>query len=96
MQPDIIQWLLGTGGVGGGLLVLFLKGYLAAKPHLDALRAEITQWRKLYESERAAHDLTRKAHAEGARAELLAAAEGSRAALAMMEEIKARQSEAPR
>ncbi|MFI7691800.1 hypothetical protein ACIBQ6_22215 [Nonomuraea sp. NPDC049655] len=92
-DPNIIGVLL-QAGCAGVAFVLFLKGWIAPKPSVDRLAKEAEQWRKLYETERAAHDLTRKAHAEETRAELQAAAEGSRTAMALLEEIKQRQSEA--
>lgn len=41
-----------------------------------------------------AHDLTRKGHTEEGRAALQAAAEGGQAAMALLEEMRKRQSEA--
>lgn len=94
-DPNIIGVLL-NAGLAGLLLVLFVKGYVAAKPYVDRLAREAEQWRKLYESERASHELTRKGHAEETRAALSAAAEGSQTAMALLEEIRKRQSEAQR
>lgn len=95
MQPDVIGVLL-NAGLAGLVLLLFLKGLIVPKPTMDRAVKEAEQWRKLYESEKAAHDLTRKAYAEETKAELAAAAEGSRTAMALLEEIKQRQSGASR
>ncbi|GAA2860215.1 hypothetical protein [Nonomuraea rubra] len=94
-DPNIIGILL-NAGLAGLAFILFLKGWIAPKPTVDRLVKEIEQWRKLYDTERAAHDLTRKAHAEETRAALQAAAEGSQTAMALLEEIRKRQSEAQR
>lgn len=94
-DPNIIGILL-NAGLAGLAVALFLKGWVAPKPSVDRLTKEIEQWRKLYQTERAAHDLTRKAYAEETRAALQAAAEGSQTAMALLEEIRKRQNEASR
>ncbi|KAB8186850.1 hypothetical protein FH608_046005 [Nonomuraea phyllanthi] len=92
-DPNVIGLIL-NAGLAGITLFLFLKGWVVPKPSGDRLVRELEQWRKLYETERAAHDLTRKAHAEETRAALQAAAESSQTAMALLEEIRKRQSEA--
>ncbi len=94
-DPNVISYLL-NAGLGGLYLFLFLKGYLYGKPSMDKAGRDADQWRKLYESERTAHELTRKGHAEEIRATLHAATEGSQTAMALLEEIRKRQSEAQR
>lgn len=94
-DPNIIGALL-NAGLAGLAFVLFLKGWIAPKPSVDRLTREAEQWRKFYESEKAAHDLTRSAYAEETRAALHAAAEGSQTAMALLEEIKKRQNEGQR
>lgn len=94
-DPNIIGILL-NAGLAGLAFALFLGGWIAPKPTVDRLIKEVEQWRDLYDSERAAHDLTRKAHAEETKAALSAAAESSQTAMALLEEIKKRQSEATR
>lgn len=95
MQPDILGVLL-NAGLAGLVLVLFLKGWLYGKPSMDKAGKDADQWRKLYETERAAHELTRKGHTEETRAALTSAAEGSQTAAALLAEIKSRLSEGPR
>jgi hypothetical protein len=90
-DPNILSYLL-NAGLAGLVLVLFVKGFIVPKPSWDRMFKEMEQWRKLYESERAAHELTRKAHAEETRAALAAAAEGSQTATALLEEVRKRQS----
>jgi hypothetical protein len=91
-DPNIIGVLL-NAGLAGLLLVLFVKGWITPKPGSDRLVKEAEQWRKLYESERAAHELTRKAHIEESRAALQAASEGTQVAAVLLAEIKQRQIE---
>ena len=88
-DPQIIGFLL-NAGAAGVLLVLFLKGWIAPKPSTDRMARESERWRQLYEKERAAHETTRKAHAEEITAALHAAAEGSRIAAALLSELKGR------
>lgn len=92
-DPNVLSLLL-NAGLAGVIAFLFLKGWITPKPGTDRMAKEADQWKKFYESERAAHDLTRKGHAEETRAALQAAAEGSQTAMALLEEIKKRQSEA--
>ncbi|AQZ67645.1 unnamed protein product [[Actinomadura] parvosata subsp. kistnae] len=94
-DPNIISYLL-NAGFGGVILFLFLKGYVFGKPSMDKETRTADQWRKLYETERAAHELTRKGHAEETRAALQSAAEGSKTAAVLLAEIKSRLSEGPR
>lgn len=92
-DPNLISYLL-NAGLAGVLLVLFLKGWVTPKPGTDRMVKEAEQWRMLYETERQAHELTRKAHAEEMKSALQAAAEGTQTAAALLAQIKARQSEA--
>ncbi|MEV0586310.1 hypothetical protein [Nonomuraea sp. NPDC050310] len=94
-DPNIIGLLL-NAGLAGLILALFVKGWITAKPHIDRLAKESETWRKLYETERAAHDLTRQAHAEETKAALEAATEGTQVANVLLAEIRARQSEVQR
>lgn len=94
-DPNIISLLL-NAGLAGVIAFLFLKGWITPKPGTDRMVKEAEQWRKFYESEKTAHDLTRKAHAEETRAALHAASEGTQVASALLAEIKSRQSEARR
>jgi hypothetical protein len=94
-DPNFISYLL-NAGLAGLAFFLFLKGYIAPKPSVDRLTKEAELWRKLYDTERQAHDLTRKAHAEETKAALQAAVESSQTAAALLAEMKFRQSEAPR
>lgn len=96
MQDSNLIGVLLNAGLAGLVLLLFLRGWITPKPGSDQLTREAERWRKLYESERTAHDLTRKAHAEETRAALQAASEGTQVAAALLAEIKSRQSEAPR
>jgi hypothetical protein len=52
------------------------------------------QWRRFWEEEHRAHELTRRAHDEERRAELRAAAEGTQLAASLLQTIHARQIEA--
>ncbi|MGA4989855.1 hypothetical protein [Nonomuraea bangladeshensis] len=94
-DPNVISYLL-NAGMAGVLAFLVIRGLIYGKPSMDRVLKDGEQWRKLYEAERQAHELTRKAHAEEVRAALQAAAEGSQVAAALLVEIKSRQSEAPR
>ena len=94
-DPNVIGVLL-NAGLAGLLLFLFVKGWISSKPHVDRLAKEAEAWRKLYETERAAHDLTRQAHADETKAALQAATEGTQVANALLAEIKTRQSEVQR
>lgn len=96
MLPDgnLIGVLL-NAGLAGLVLLLFLRGWITPKPGVDQMAREADRWRKLYETERAAHNLTRKAYAEETRAALQAASEGTQVAAALLAEIK-RHSEATR
>lgn len=88
-SPDVIGLLL-NAGLAGIMLVLFLRGWIVPKPSADRLAKESDQWRKFYEQERAAHETTRRAHAEEIKAALQAAAEGSQIAAALLSELKGR------
>lgn len=92
-DPNIIGILL-NAGLAGVLTFLVIKGWLYGKPSMDKATKDGDQWRKLYESERSAHELTRQAHAEETKAALQAAVEGAQTAAALLEEIKKRQGEA--
>jgi hypothetical protein len=94
-DPNIIGALL-NAGVAGLLLFLFVKGWIVPKPTVDRMTRDMERWRKLYDTERAAHELTRKAHAEEVKATLQASVEGSQTTAALLSEMKTRQSEAPR
>ena len=63
-MPDgnLIGVLL-NAGLAGLVLLLFLRGWITPKPGVDQMAREADRWRKLYETERAAHNLTRKANA---------------------------------
>lgn len=91
-DPNILG-IIANAGLAGLLLLLFLRGWIAPKPTVDRMARDGDRWRRLYESERAAHDLTRKAHEEKTEAAALANAEGAQIAAALLTEIKARQIE---
>lgn len=102
-QIPIVQ--LGAVGVLLAVLWLVFTGRLVPRSTVDDVRADrdarlaeadgdAEQWRSLFEQERAAHEMTRQAHAEEIRAALLASTEGAQIAAALLTEIKARQIEA--
>lgn len=94
MQDPNVLGLLLNAGAAGVLLFLFLKGWIVPKPSADRQVKESERWRQLYLTERAAHETTRKAHAEETRAVLVAGAEGSQMAAALLSELKTRAIEA--
>lgn len=107
-QIPVVQ--LGALGVLLAVLWLVFRGHLVPatlvpRSTLDDVRADrdarvaeanndTAGWRQLYVSECAAHELTRKAHAEEIRAALLASTEGAQVAAALLAEIRSRQIEA--
>ncbi len=93
MQDPQILGLIFNAGMAGAVLFLFLKGWVYPKPGVDRLEREAERWRKLYEAEHAAHETTRRAHAEETRAALLAGAEAAQITAHLLTEIKSRQSE---
>jgi hypothetical protein len=91
-DPNLISYLL-NAGLAGVITFLVIKGWLYGKPSMDKAGKDADQWRKLYETERQAHELTRKGHAEETKAALQSAAEGSQTAATLLAEIKSRLSE---
>jgi hypothetical protein len=107
-QIPVVQ--LGAIGVLLAVLWLVFRGNLVPatlvpRSTLDDVRADrdarvaeanhdAAEWRELYVSECASHDLTRKAHAEEIRAALLASTEGAQVAAALLAEMRSRQIEA--
>lgn len=94
MQDPNILGLLANAGLAGLVLLLFLRGWIVAKPAVDRMTRDADRWRRLYETERTAHETTRKAHAEETRAYLVASAEGAQVAAAVLTAIKDLQGEA--
>lgn len=92
MQPDIIGWLL-QGGFAGGVLVLFLKGYLVAKPSMDRAEREIQRLIKALAAEQAAHETTRQARHLESTTSNAAALEAAKTTAHLLSDLKDRQAE---
>lgn len=108
---DFAQLPIVQGGAVAVLLAvvwLIYTGRLVPRSTLDDVRTDrdarvreanedADAWRRLWESEHEAHDLTRRAYAEEMRAVLLASTEGTQIGVTLLKEIKAAaaQSEAP-
>ena len=73
LADALLNW-----GPAGVVIVLFLLGYITPRPGTQRLEQEAEQWRQMYETERAAHETTRKAHAEEIKPILRASAEAAR------------------
>ena len=76
-------------GPAGLVVLLFVIGWIIPKPGAERLDQEVKRWRELYESERAAHAETRKAHAEEIRPMLRAAVEAARTTEHLLDGIDA-------
>jgi hypothetical protein len=74
---QMFSWLL-NAGLAGVVVVLFIRGWIVAKPGAERLEKEAERWRNLYKEEAAAHEATRRAHAEEIRPLLRAAVEAAR------------------
>lgn len=82
VAPDFVTPLL-QYGLPGVVVVLFLMGWLIPKGVHESVKAERDQWRKAWETEQAAHQLTRSALSEAnGRAE--AAVEAAKTAAATL------------
>lgn len=108
---DFAQLPIVQGGAVVVLLAvmwLIYTGRLVPRSTLDDVRtdrdarvaeanADAEEWRRLWQLEHEAHDLTRRAYAEEMRAVLVASTEGTQIGVTLLKEIKAAaaQSEAP-
>lgn len=63
ITPDVLTPLL-QYGLPGLIVLLFLLGWLIPRGVHESVKAERDQWRKAYETEQAAHQITRSALAE--------------------------------
>jgi len=100
---DFAQLPIVQGGAVVVLLAvvwLIYTGRLVPRSTLDDVRADrdarvkeanddAEAWRRLWESEHEAHDLTRRAYTEEMRAVLLASTEGTQIGVTLLKEIKA-------
>lgn len=78
VSPDVVTPLL-QYGLPGLVVVLFLLGWLIPKGVYESVREERDKWRQAWETEQAAHQLTRATLAE-ANARADAAVEAARTA----------------
>ena len=62
-MPDVVTPLL-QYGLPGLVVALFLLGWLIPKGVHESVKAERDQWRKAWETEQSAHQITRSALAE--------------------------------
>lgn len=61
MQGLDLATILINAGPAGIVVLLYSLGWIVPKPTVDRMTADKDQWQKLYETERAAHETTRKA-----------------------------------
>lgn len=61
MPPVDLATVLINSGPVGIVVLLFVLGWIVPKPTVDRMGVDKDQWRQLYETERSAHETTRKA-----------------------------------
>lgn len=61
MQGVDLATVLINAGPAGIVVLLYSLGWIVPKPTVDRMGVDKDQWQKLYETERAAHETTRKA-----------------------------------
>lgn len=88
MTPELIDWLLKAGPTGV-VILLFVLGYVVPKPAADRQAAESDRWRQAYETEHAAHETTRLALIDQAKAATAAIA-AAQTTEKLLSEIKQR------
>ena len=89
MSPDLVDLLL-KGGPTGIVIVLFILGWIYAKPAMDAKNEEITYLKQALADEKAAHLVTRQTHAEEIRAGLALSGEAAKTAVHLLTDLKSR------
>lgn len=88
LSPELIDLLLKAGPTGV-VILLFVLGYVVPKPAADRMAADADRWRQAYETEHAAHETTRGALIDQAKAATAAIA-AAQTTEKLLSEIKQR------